>query len=128
MPGITVASLPRAVASGVRSARSRLRWPERVVAISALLLLVFMFGVSWYTFTALPGGTRATTPPPAGGGVAAHPFLVRVPISKNGWNGANHLHWLLLVTIIAALALFVTQAARRSPAIPVTLSLFVLLL
>jgi len=40
----------------------------------------------------------------------------------NGWRGLTHVRWLVLVTILAALALVYFQAARRAPAIPVTLS------
>ena len=45
-----------------------------------------------------------------------------------GWQALTDLRWLLLVTIVAAVALVFMQATRRAPAIPVTLSLIVMLL
>jgi hypothetical protein len=84
---------------------SRLRWPEWLVAISALVLLVALFGISWFTFTSASGNQ-----------------------SVNGWHGMAHGHWLLLITIIAGLALFLLQAARPTPTIPVTMSVVVFIL
>lgn len=100
--------------------RARLRWPEWVVAASALVLLIAMFLMSWYTTTLASGGTRATAPIPA------KIYLVHNTIT--GWDGVSHLRWLLLVTAVAGLLLFVLQAMRRAPAIPVTISLMVMLL
>ena len=88
---------------------ARVRWPEWVVAGSALVLLVVMLVVNWYTVTLVPSG------------VGRFP----VQINVNGWDGAVHLRWLMLVTIVAGFALFLFQGARRAPAIPVTLSLVV---
>ena len=48
--------------------------------------------------------------------------------SRTGWQALTDLRWLLLVTIIAAVALVLAQARRRAPAIPVTMSLVVMLL
>jgi len=50
------------------------------------------------------------------------------PTTFDGWNGLQTLRWLLLVTIVAALALAYFQASRRSPAIPVVLSVIVTVL
>ena len=47
---------------------------------------------------------------------------------STGWQALTDLRWLLVVTIAAAFALVLAQATRRSPAIPVTLSLFVAVL
>jgi hypothetical protein len=80
----------------------RLRVGEIVAGVGAVLLLVFMFAVPWY----------------AGNGAHSD----GQPTSYNGWNGLSHLHWLLLVTIVVALALAYFQAANRGPAIPVALS------
>jgi hypothetical protein len=44
--------------------------------------------------------------------------------SLNGWNGMTHLRWVLVLTAGLALLTGLTQATRRSPAIPVTLTLF----
>ena len=44
------------------------------------------------------------------------------PTSVNGWHGLTTLRWFLLVTILLSLALVYAQATRRSPAVPVSLS------
>jgi hypothetical protein len=81
---------------------SRLRRGEMLAGASAVLLAVFMVGGKWY-------GT-------GNGG------------SRTGWQALTDLRWLLLVTIIAAVGLVSAQASRRAPAIPVTMSLVVMLL
>lgn len=48
--------------------------------------------------------------------------------SRTGWSAMPAVRWLLALTIAAAFGLLITQATRRSPAIPVTASLFVALL
>jgi hypothetical protein len=68
---------------------------------SAVLLLVFMLFGKWY------GG---------GGG------------SRTGWESLVGLRWLLAATIAAAFGLVITQATRRAPAVPVTISLLVAVL
>ena len=80
---------------------SRLRRGEVVAGASALALLVFMLVEKWY-------GT--------GGG------------SRSGWESLVGLRWLLVATIAAACALVITQATRRAPAVPVTISLLVAVL
>ena len=80
---------------------SRLRPGEIIAGAAAVLLLVLMFAVPWYR-------VKAT--------------------SINGWDSLTDLRWLLIVTIIAALALAYFQATRRAPAIPVNLSVIVTVL
>jgi hypothetical protein len=80
---------------------ARLRRGELLAGTGAVLLLVFLLGGTWYG---------------RGGG------------SRTGWESVTTLRWLLLVTIVAALALVVAQITRRSPAIPVTLSMIVAVL
>jgi hypothetical protein len=80
---------------------ARLRRGELLAGTGAVLLLVFLLAGKWYGH-----GDRART----------------------GWEALTVLRWLLVVTIAAALALVVAQIARRSPAIPVTLSLVVTVL
>ena len=80
---------------------SRLRRGEVLAAAGAVLLLVFMFAGNWY-----------------GTGANAH----------TGWEALTTLRWLLVVTIVAALALTFTQITRRAPAIPVSLSVIVTVL
>jgi hypothetical protein len=48
--------------------------------------------------------------------------------SHSGWQGLVSLRWLLVVTIAAAFGLVFAQTTRRSPAVPVTLSLIVMIL
>ncbi|MBV8999982.1 MAG: hypothetical protein JO304_13030 [Solirubrobacterales bacterium] len=48
--------------------------------------------------------------------------------SRTGWEALVSLRWLLVVTIAIAFGLVITQATRRSPAIPVTMSLMVTVL
>lgn len=91
----------------------RLRLGEIVAGASAALLLVFMFALHWYALSSSLSETAANE---------------GVQTSWNGWNGLAHLHWLLVVTIAAALALTYFQAARRQPALPITLSVIVTVL
>lgn len=89
---------------------SRLRPGEIIAAASAVLLLVFMFALPWY-------GVRSARSPSIG-----------VTTNLSGWQGLTHTRWLLVVTIIAALALAYFQTTRPAPAIPVSLSLIVTVL
>ena len=82
---------------------SRLRAGEWVVTAGSVVALVSLFALPWFR---------------------KFPFAP----TSDGWNGFSHGRWVLAVTIVAGLALFLFQAMRRSPAIPVTLSLFVMLL
>jgi hypothetical protein len=82
---------------------SRLRRGEVLAAASAVLLTIFLVGGKWY-------GAGTT-----GGSVT-------------GWQALTDLRWLLLVTIVAALGLAFAQVTRRAPAVPVTMSLIVMLL
>ncbi len=77
---------------------ARLRRGELLAGTGAVLLLVFTVAGKWYG---------------SGSG------------SRTGWQALTDLRWLLVVTIAAAFALVLAQIARRSPAIPVTLSLIV---
>jgi hypothetical protein len=85
---------------------SRLRPGEIIAGASGVLLLVFMFVLPWYDVKSTLG----------------------VSTRLNGWHALTHLRWLMIVTVIAALALAYFQAARRAPAIPVTLSVIVTVL
>jgi hypothetical protein len=101
--------------------RNRVRWPEWVVAGSALVLLIAMFALKWYTTALSPGVGQSVL-----GGVS---HLDRaLSRSVTGWSGLNHLRWLVLLTIVVGFALIVLQATRPSPALPVTLSLLVMFL
>jgi hypothetical protein len=80
---------------------ARLRRGELLAGTGAVLLLVFLLAGKWY-------GHAGT--------------------SRTGWEALTTLRWLLVVTIAAALVLVAAQVTRRSPAIPVTLSMIVAVL
>jgi hypothetical protein len=113
MPGVPLTSVLRGLRRAVQFDRRRLRWPEWVAAVSAVVLLIVLFVMNWFTLRLVSGGPGTK-------------YIV--PNTVNGWDSVSHLRWLLLITAIAALVLFVLQAVRRSPALPVTLSLVLPLL
>lgn len=113
MSGITVPSAHEARRRWPAFRASRLRWPEWVVTLSSLVLLFALVGLSWFTFLR------------ASGGLGPKDY---VSYSEDGWNGLSNAHWLLLVTLLTAWALFFNQAMRRAPAVPLTFSLFVMFL
>ncbi len=75
---------------------SRLRSGEIIAAIAAVVLLVDLLGLSWYSVN----GASAT-----------------------GWEVLTVLRWLILLTVAVALALAWFQATRRAPALPSSLSI-----
>ncbi len=91
----------------------RLRSGEWIVGASAVALLVSTFTLSWY-------GLKAQLIPTAA--------QLGSSTSATGWNSLTHVRWLVLLTIIVALALVFFQAARRAPAIPASLSVIVTVL
>ena len=92
---------------------SRLRRGELIAGGGAIALLVSVFLLPWYGITPPPGWTAAA---------------LGVPTARNGWHGLMHLHWLIALTVLAALALVYFQATRRAPAVPVTISMITTLL
>ena len=80
---------------------ARIRLPEYVIGAGSAVLLASMLLLPWYHLRTLTGIHRV-----------------------DGWNGLSHARWLLVVTVAVGFAAFLFQAARRAPAIPVTLSLF----
>lgn len=80
---------------------ARLRRGELLAGTGAVLLLVFMLAGEWSSYH-------------------GH--------SQTGWQTLTDLRWLIIVTIVAAFALVLAQVTRRSPAIPVTLSMVVAVL
>jgi hypothetical protein len=93
--------------------RTRLRWPEIVAGVAAVVLLLSMFLLPWYGYK---------------GDLAPIAARLGVSTSQNAWHSLSATRWLLLLTILAALALVYLQGTRRSPALPATFSLFVWLL
>jgi hypothetical protein len=92
---------------------TRLRRGEIVAGAGGVLLFVFMFVPSWYSLNSTYSGTYAAL---------SH------MTSWNGWWGLGGLRYLVLVTILAAVALAYFQAAERAPAIPVALAVIVTVL
>lgn len=92
---------------------SRLRWPEWVIGAGGIVLLAAMLLMPWFTLT-----------------LSSHPPgpIYLIPQQEDGWHGLNGAHWLLLVTVLLALAAAFFQAQRRAPALPVTLCLLASLL
>jgi hypothetical protein len=97
----------------VRFQWSRLRRPEIVAGVAAVVLLAAMFALPWY------GIKHKLAPLAANLGVST---------SQDAWNSLSTTRWLMVLTVAAALALVYLQATRPAPALPATFSLFVWLL
>jgi hypothetical protein len=80
---------------------SRLRRGELLAGIGGLALLVFLFALPWLS-------------------AAGH--------NHAGWTALPTLRWLLVITALTGLALLLTQAGLRAPAVPVSLSVIVTVL
>jgi hypothetical protein len=94
---------------------SRLRPGEIVAAVGALLLFIFMFFFKWYGVS-LPGGQQQ---------LANALGVDTGALAVNGWHGHTVLRWLMLLTILAALALAFLTATQRTVALPVTMAVIV---
>jgi predicted signal transduction protein with EAL and GGDEF domain len=92
---------------------ARLRRGEWIAGASAVLMLVFVFVLPWY-------GLTSTVAPPA--------TRLASSTSINGWDGLPHVRWLVLVTVLGALALIYFQASRQAPALAVSISVIVTVL
>jgi hypothetical protein len=92
----------------------RLRRGELIAGASGTALLVFLFALHWY-------GVNGTFAPTLALGL-------HVRTAWTGWQALTYVRWLLLVTALVALALAYFQAAERAPAIPVAISVVVLVL
>ena len=88
---------------------SRIRRPEWIVGAGGVVLLIAMLLMPWYTLT------LSSKPP---GPIAL------IPEQVDGWHGLSVGRWILLLTILLALATAFFQAQRRAPALPVTLTVF----
>lgn len=88
---------------------SRLRQGEVIAAVGSVVLLVAMLLFSW-----------DNVPNPGGKGVITTPI--------DGWHTLTVVRWLMLLTILCGLALALLQARMRAPALPVTFSLFTMLI
>ena len=92
---------------------ARVRSGELVAGLGGLALLVFMFVPDWYTVK----GPLAPTLANLGGRT-----------TWDGWWGLAGARYLILLSVISALALLYFQAAQRAPAIPATFSVIVTVL
>lgn len=86
----------------------RLRRSEWIVGAGSVVLLASTLLLPWYGARSVAGPAGART--------------------IDGWHADTHLRWLILVTVVAGFALVLAQATRRAPAVPVTLSLPVMVL
>lgn len=73
----------------------RLRRGEWIAGAGGVLLLVVLFLTDWYSIG---------------------------PFAVNGWHGHTVLRWFMLLTIVAALALFLSCATQETQAIPSALA------
>lgn len=78
----------------------RLRRGEILAGIGAVVLVVLLFALSWFARSS-PGGAT---------------------VAESGWSALPILRWLIVLTILCAIALAVLQATFRAPALPVTMS------
>jgi hypothetical protein len=81
---------------------SRLRRGELIAGVGGIILLASLLLAPWY-------GSSAAA---ALGG----------PSSASGWSTLSILRWLILLDALTAVALALSQAALRAPALPVSLS------
>jgi hypothetical protein len=84
-----------------------------IVGAGGLVLLASTFLLSWYGFTLSPGPSSAK---------------VVIATSLNGVHALTTTRWLILAVIVASGLLVYLQGTRPAPALPVTLSLIVMLL
>jgi hypothetical protein len=92
---------------------ARLRRGEWITGVAAIVLLLDLFLLPWYGLTGVSARVASG---------------VGIDTSITGWHEFTHLRWLILLTIVAALALVFLEATRRAPALPVSFSVFVTVL
>jgi len=90
---------------------SRLRAGEWLTATASLLLLADMFAPAWFEASA---GPRRSVP-----AIAGHASL-------NGWQSSLPAGVLALIVCGGGIAIWLTTATRRSPALPVVLNTLLL--
>jgi hypothetical protein len=86
---------------------ARLRRGEWIAGASAVLTLVFLFALPWFGL----GSVRSPAVTSLGSST-----------SINGWHGLTHVRWLVLITVLCALAMTYFQASRRAAALAVSMS------
>ena len=91
----------------------RLRGPEWLIGVASLVLIASLF-LTWY---GLRGGLTGT---------AARFLNLRTEIV--GWDALTGLRWLVLVTGLCGIGVVLAQAWFRAPAVPVCLTVALVLL
>jgi hypothetical protein len=86
---------------------ARLRRPEWLMGGGALALFIAMFFFQWF-------GTSLTTTARSGSSL-------NLSASANAWHSLHNTRWVLLLTVLAALAAVIEIAADRSWRLPVPL-------
>ena len=84
---------------------TRMRRGEWIAGAGGLLLLVALFLFEWY-------GLRV--------GLSAIHDSVTIDVTANGWHAHTILRWLMLLTVVAALALWALTALAPTDAIPLS--------
>jgi undecaprenyl pyrophosphate phosphatase UppP len=79
----------------------RLRRGELIAGGGGIVLLLAIFALPWFEVTSASGAST----------------------SLSGWQSLTDIRWVLLIAIAISSALLVATWARRSPAVPVTLSM-----
>jgi hypothetical protein len=70
---------------------------ELISAASALVLLVLMFAVAWYGVDRIPGAAATSS---------------AAATSENAWNALAVIRWLILLTVLVAIAAVAIHAGR----------------
>jgi len=91
---------------------SRLRRGDRVVAVGAIALFVFMFFFKWF-------GVNVPAL------VSAFVNATGVSTSANAWHTLEVIRWLLLLTVLASVALVALKGMDRKLELPLSLSVIV---
>lgn len=86
---------------------ARLGWGDWLLGAGSLLLLIDLFGVTWFQYRPQFHSTAA---------------MLGQRVSANGWQSFEALGPLALVVCVAGLAVCALTATRRSPALPVVLT------
>lgn len=91
---------------------SRLRSGDRIVAVGAIALFVFMFFFKWFGID-VPAIVSAFV-------VASH-----ASTSANAWHTLEAIRWLLFITVLVAIAWVALQGLGRKLDLPISLSAIV---
>ena len=91
----------------------RVNLGQQIAALGSVLLFIFLF-IGWYK---------------VGGAIGAFADQFGVNVSLKGWDAHTLLRWLMLLTIVAALALaFMNATKRELPKLPLSPSVILAVL